>query len=315
MPHLVEIDLAEARHPEVARQEHFRSDLLRGLTETGFVGLSGHGIPSDLVHEAHSLFAKFFDQPTSEKARSGGVPGGQRGFTPFGVETARQSVTPDLKEFFHVGQESDAANCSKPPSPANVWPAQPEGLKTVALQLYRALEEVALILLEEIALAFGLPRATLSNMIVDGNSILRAVHYPPVPKTAHPLAMRAAPHEDINFITLLCAASDEGLEICLRDGVWTAAESEPGTLVADVGDMLARVTNGKLPATTHRVVARDESARRSRYALPFFAHPRPECDLSVLPAFVPPGEKPQFPPTTAARFLEERLREIGPIAE
>ncbi|MAJ61779.1 MAG: hypothetical protein CBC48_18730 [bacterium TMED88] len=315
MPHLVEIDLAEARHPEVARQEQFRSHLRKGLTETGFVVLAGHGIPSDLVRKAHSLFEIFFDQPAGEKARAGGVPGGQRGFTPIGVETARESITPDLKEFFHVGQETRTVASAQPPYPANVWPTQPAGLKTVALHLYRALEDVAVVLLEEIALAFGLPRATLSTMIVEGNSILRAVHYPPVPKTAHPLAMRAAPHEDINLITLLCAASDDGLEICLRDGVWTAAESKPGTLVADVGDMLARVTNGKLPATTHRVVARGESANRSRYALPFFAHPRPECDLSVLPAFVPPDEKPQFPPTTAARFLEERLREIGLLAE
>ncbi|MDG2049876.1 MAG: 2-oxoglutarate and iron-dependent oxygenase domain-containing protein [Myxococcota bacterium] len=315
MPHLVEIDLAEAGHTEVARQKRFRQNLLEGLMETGFVGLSGHGISSELVDEAHSLFSEFFEQPAAEKARVGGVSGGQRGFTPLGIETARQAITPDLKEFFHVGPEHTSESFPHSPYPDNVWPNRPAGLKSVSLQLYRALENVATKLLEEIALAFALPRATLSEMIFEGNSILRAVHYPPVPETAHPLAMRAAPHEDINLITLLCAASGEGLEICLRDGEWVAAESPPGSLVADVGDMLARITNGRLPATTHRVVARGESARRSRYALPFFAHPRPECDLSVLPAFVQPGDQPRFPPTTAARFLEERLREIGLISE
>ena len=103
-----------------------------------------------------------------------------------------------------------------------------------------------------------------------------------------------------------------------------AVRAGKGEIVVDAGDMLARVTNGVIPATTHRVVnpvdlsgSTDRVRRnwgstdRHRYSLPFFAHPRPECDLSVLDAFQGPERPPRTPPITAGAFLEERLREIG----
>jgi isopenicillin N synthase-like dioxygenase len=151
-------------------------------------------------------------------------------------------------------------------------------------------------------------------MLPGGNSILRAVHYPPVPADADPRALRAAPHEDINLITLLPAASDEGLEILTPTGDWLPVSARPGEIVADAGDMLARMTNGRIPATTHRVVASGDAATRSRYALPFFAHPRPACDLGVAGEFLEAGDTPRFPPIRAEAFLEERLREIGLIS-
>ena len=123
--------------------------------------------------------------------------------------------------------------------------------------------------------------------------------------------MRAAPHEDINLITLVCGETDAGLEILDRQNNWVPIPTTQEEIVADVGDMLARVTNNTLRATTHRVVARGSQQEKSRYSLPFFAHPRPECDLSVLRSFLSGDEEPLFPPIDAAHFLEERLREIG----
>jgi isopenicillin N synthase-like dioxygenase len=146
-------------------------------------------------------------------------------------------------------------------------------------------------------------------MIELGNSVLRVLHYPPV--TAADGALRAAAHEDINLITLLCEATDSGLELLAPDGEWLAVECAPGQMVVDAGDMLARLTNEVVPATTHRVVNPSTAAHRDRYSLPFFAHPAPSCDLSVLPAFVSETRPPRFPPTTAGAFLEQRLREIG----
>jgi isopenicillin N synthase-like dioxygenase len=128
------------------------------------------------------------------------------------------------------------------------------------------------------------------------------------------IVVRAAPHEDINLITLLCGATDSGLELQARSGRWIEIPARPDEIVADVGDMLARITNGWLPSTTHRVIARGASARRHRYSLPFFAHPRPECELRVLPSFVTRDMPARFPPITAQAFLEERLREIGLVS-
>ncbi len=145
-------------------------------------------------------------------------------------------------------------------------------------------------------------------MAVDGNSVLRLIHYPPLKEKFVPGGVRAAEHEDINLITLLCEGTASGLEILTRDGKWLPIDTLQGQIVVDSGDMLSRVTNEVIPATTHRVVNPKE-ADLERYSLPFFVHPYPECDLTPLPET---GEA-KFPPITADEFLQQRLREIGLI--
>ena len=98
---------------------------------------------------------------------------------------------------------------------------------------------------------------------------------------------------------------------CSRILRGSSRERRPGHIVVDAGDMLSRLTNGAIPATTHRVVNPQAEAEGSRYSLPFFAHPRPECDLSVMPEFVTPDRPAATPAITAGKFLDERLREIG----
>jgi len=84
-------------------------------------------------------------------------------------------------------------------------------------------------------------------MAHDGNSILRVIHYPPLGEKFEPGAVRAAEHEDINLITLLCEATSSGLEILTRDGEWLPVEAPTGQIVVDSGDMLSRITNGRDP--------------------------------------------------------------------
>lgn len=286
-------------------------ELLAGLQENGFVRIAGHPVSSALISRAQSAFQRFFDLSRSEKSLTGGIAGGQRGYTPLGLEQARNHDCPDEKEFFHVGQDVPPSTALSEHYVENIWPKAVPELRASALALYRELENTAKILLQGLALACELPLNTFSQMIENGNSILRAVHYPPLSANAKPGTMRAAPHEDINLITLLCGETDAGLEILNRDTQWIPVTSEQGEIVADVGDMLARMTNNRLLATTHRVVARGPEREKSRYALPFFAHPRPDCDLSVLKTFLSNGESPLFPSIHAADFLETRLKEIG----
>jgi isopenicillin N synthase-like dioxygenase len=201
--------------------------------------------------------------------------------------------------------------------PANVWPRELPELRETTLALYRELERVAGLMLMALAEHFELPRDTFADMMRAGNSILRVLHYPPVapaagaPGAGVAPAVRAAPHEDINLITLLCEATDSGLELLRRDGTWMPVEATPGQLVVDAGDMLSRVTNEAIPATTHRVVNPPAGANRDRYSMPFFVHPYPAADLTVLDRFVSAARPSRYPPITAGEFLDERLREIG----
>lgn len=309
------IDLHTNQEPASSEPPRWSEELRVGLQETGFVRVVGHGVPSELIRDTLTSFESFFSLPPSDKKKCGGALGGQRGYTPFGLEHARNHSIGDQKEFFHVGQESIPQKALKGQYLKNQWPTEIPELKENVLALYAALEEVSIQLLVGLALAYDLPQHTFSEMILNGNSILRAAHYPPLSESIESGAMRAAPHEDINLITLLCGATDSGLEILTEENEWRTVHAVEGEIVVDVGDMLARMTNNNLPATTHRVVASDKERATSRYSLPFFAHPRPDCDLSVLETFIAAGDTPRFPPIDAAGFLKERLSEIGLLPE
>ncbi len=306
MGDVVRLDQRAFREGDAADRSAFAAALRAGLESIGFVVVEGHGVDPRWIAEAHEVTRAFFARPDEAKRAVGGAPGGQRGYTAFGVEHAKDHATPDEKEFFHVGREGG-------PGPPNLWPEEPRRFAPAMRRLYDALDACASDLLGALAGAYGLPEASFRELAREGNSILRALHYPPLRPDAPADALRAAPHEDINLITLLCEATEPGLEVLTPSG-WEPIVAPPGAIVVDAGDMLHQVTGGVIPSTTHRVVnppSDSAAARRSRHALPFFAHPRPEVDLSVLPPFATPERVAKHPPITAGAFLELRLREIG----
>ena len=303
------LDLAQYTAGSIPDRTDFVRTLGEGLVEFGFLNVEGHGIDTSAVRATYELWQRFFRLPEETKKKYAGGDG-SRGFTPFGVEHAKDQPLPDLKEFWHVGQEPPPGHPLAAEYPGNVWPAEIPELKDPTLRLYKSLERVAENLLRALAESFDLPRETFASMMSMGNSVLRVIHYPPVAPELEP-AVRAAAHEDINLITLLCEATDSGLEILTRDGSWLPVETGEGQIVVDAGDMLSRVTNGVVPATTHRVVNPPSGINSDRFSMPFFVHPYPSCDLTVLDRFVSPDRPPQFPPTTAGEFLDQRLREIG----
>lgn len=286
----------------------FGDALFDALQRFGFVVITDHGIPEQLLDDAYRLSAVFFAQPEAEKRRYMAA-GGQRGYTPFGVEHAKDHSAPDLKEFWHVGREAETRSAL---NSQNVWPDAPDGFQGTFVSLFNALHGVGEVLLEALTPHLGVERDYFTGRVAQGDSILRLLHYPPIADTADPHALRAAPHEDINLITLLVAAQGAGLELLDRDGHWLAVDNKPGDLVVDTGDMMARLTNGVLPSTTHRVV-NPSGPNVSRYSMPFFMHFEPDVSLKCLPSCVGEGEK--FPETTAGAYLVERLRDIGLITD
>jgi isopenicillin N synthase-like dioxygenase len=249
--------------------------------------------------------------PAETKEQYGKVFGGQRGYTSFGKEHAKDAKVGDLKEFWHVGRELGPEQPATSDYPANVWPKEIESFQETNLELYRQLEDTARILMRALGDYFGLEdREYFRKSIEGGNSILRAIHYPPLLPHHDPRAVRAAAHEDINMITILCEATSSGLEIQTHDGQWMAIDALEGQLVVDAGDMLSRLTNNVIPSTTHRVV-NPEGENTARYSLPFFVHPYSEFDITCLPQCDTPDNPAKYPPITAGEFLKQRLREIG----
>jgi isopenicillin N synthase-like dioxygenase len=292
----------QQRHGDDADALAFRRDLISGLKAHGFVTLSGHGIDLPTLRQCYAKAAEFFALPEAEKRRYAGA---LRGYTPFGVEHAKDHAAPDLKEFWQIGHENDGPFVAENP---NIWPDRPEGFRTTFEALFDQLFEIGKALLDVIAEEFELEKGYFDARLDDGTSLLRLLHYPPIPDGVDPACIRAAAHEDINLITLLVAAEGSGLELLDRNGNWLAIDNAPDHLVVDTGDMMARITNGILPATTHRVV-NPAGPNVSRYSMPFFVQPRSDVVLSCLPSceqFRPPE-----PPVTVGEFLGQRLREIG----
>ncbi|HXH56006.1 isopenicillin N synthase family dioxygenase [Iamia sp.] len=291
-----------------ATRDAFVSTLGQSLVETGFVKVDGHQVTGRDIEAAYGAARDFFALPND--AKDAYVrPKGAGGYTPFGTEHAKDSEAIDLKEFWHVHQDVPPEHPLFAAYGPNVFPAEVPHFQPAMMRLYRDLEVAAQTLLEAIAVYLGLPERDLADMVVDGRSVLRVIHYPPLAQAAPPGAVRAAAHEDINLITLLPAATESGLELLDRNGAWYPVDGLEGEIVVDAGDMLSRHANLKIPSTTHRVVNPDVDDV-ARYSMPFFCHPRPEVVLDAPPALVD-GEEKLFEPITADAFLDQRLAEIG----
>jgi isopenicillin N synthase-like dioxygenase len=271
----------------------------------GFATVVDHGLDSALVAKAWALTKELFDQPEAAKMQGfDNTIAGQRGYTPFKTEIAKGADHHDLKEFWHVGRDSEKML-------PNVWPDVPE-FKETFQTLFAEMDRVGAQILSSIALYLGLSANWFDDKIENGNSILRLLHYPPIEGDADG-CIRAGAHEDINLITLLLGAEEAGLQILRPDGSWMAVAPPDGGLAVNVGDMLQRLCNHVLPSTTHRVVnPSGERAKFSRYSMPFFLHLNSDYAIETLPQCVSDDNPNRYPdPILADDYLRERLIEIG----
>ena len=306
------VDLNSFLKGSTEEKVQFSSSLGQAFEEVGFVSVKNHGIPEDLINRLYATVKTFFSLSEADK-RSYEIVGlaGQRGYTSFGKEHAKGSDAPDLKEFFQYGQIIDEGVVSPEAYPDNIKVTVPEDFNTLFHQAYRAFEVSGAALLSAIAIHLQLGETYFDEHIYLGNSILRAIHYPPIlhePKSA----IRAEQHEDINLITLLVGASADGLEILSKEGEWLPVKAGPGEIVVNVGDMLQRLTNDRLKSTTHRVVNPPRVMwNSSRFSIPFFLHPRSNMSLACLSSCISQDHPKLYEDYTAGFYLDERLREIG----
>lgn len=304
------VDLAQFLHGTAEEKQQFVNALGKAYEEIGFVAVKNPLIQDSTVAELYEVVQAFFALPSEIKLKYERTDlAGQRGYTSFGKEHAKDSNAGDLKEFWHFGQVVSAPNQAGYPD--NIAVEEIPSFLNVGLQAYKDLENTGRFMLRAIALHLGLEENWFDEHIFEGNSILRPIHYPPI--TSEPKdAVRAGQHEDINLITLLIGASADGLEVLNKQNEWVAVTALPDHIVVNVGDMLQRLTNNKLKSTTHRVVNPPrEKWNTPRYSIPFFLHPRNEMKLDCLPSCVAEGEQPAYEPISAEAFLNQRLAEIG----
>ena len=301
------VDLRDFESNDEQLKMKFVEKLVDAFHNIGFVGVTGHGIPQDLIDNFYESAKRYFALPSDIKMKYAmKASSGERGYTSFGGEQAKGSNTPDLKEFFQFGGETeDTPDHIRNPKVTEV----PEFVE-LGNKLFSAFEERGRVLLCAIGIHLGLPEDYFTKITKNGDSIFRAIHYPPI--TSEPgNAIRAAQHEDINFITLLVGASAGGLQLKTQSGEWKDVIPEQNEIVVNVGDMLQRLTNKYLKSTTHRVInPPKEEWHLPRLSIPFFLQPLPDTNLKALESCFTPENPEHFPPITAMEYLQERLNEI-----
>ena len=284
IPHL---NLNDFLSGDSKTKNEFIEQIGKGFSEIGFIAIKGHLLDDKTKNKLYSEVKSFFN--LSDEVKSKYIIKGlasQRGFTPFGKESAKGKKIGDLKEFWHFGQYVKDEAKLKEENPDNVR----------AIACYLNLEETY-----------------FDKHIFNGNSILRAIHYPPIteePKNAE----RASAHGDINLITLLMGAQGKGLQVLNNSGEWIDAVAGEDEIIVNIGDMLSRHTNNKLKSTIHRVVNPPRDLwNSSRYSIPFFLHPRQEMSLNCLDSCIDSDNPKGYEDITAGEFLHERLIDLGLI--
>jgi isopenicillin N synthase-like dioxygenase len=306
------VDLSEFLSNDPAKKQHFVQALGKAYEEVGFVAVKNHGIPANVIADLYQYVQQFFSLPAETKVKYQKPElAGQRGYTSFGTEHAKGFDSPDLKEFFQYGQTVVNNELPQDYYPANVVVDEVPAFTATLYNAFRNFEKTGSSLLQAISLFLGLDENYFDKWVNNGNSILRAIHYPPI-TTEPQSAIRAEQHEDINLITLLVGASADGLQILNNDGEWVSVTSLPDQIVVNVGDMLQRLTNNRLRSTTHRVVNPPrELWGTSRFSIPFFFHPKAEMPLACLDNCINDAAPKAYADTTAGEYLDERLKEIG----
>lgn len=307
-----QIDLEQFLSEDKSARDSFVQSLGSAFSDIGFVALRGHFLTTDLIEELYRQIKIFFNLPEPVKMKYY-VQGlaGQRGYTPFGKETAKGYAHADLKEFYHFGQYLTAEENQSLQYPDNVLVDELPEFNRIGKQVFKALEQTGAAVLKGIALYLDLDPNYFEEYVQQGNSILRPIHYPPL--LGEPSqAVRAAAHGDINLITLLMGAQGGGLEVQNRFGEWIPANTQVGELMINMGDMMARLTNNRLKSTIHRVInPPKELWSESRYSIPFFMHPTANMPLNCLSNCVSLENPAQYRPITAGNFLKQRLTELG----
>lgn len=261
-------------------------DFCQSLHTTGFGVLHNHPLKQSMVQGIYDEWLKFF-QSESKYQYLNQPPKHDGYFPPTISETAKNNTHKDLKEFYHI----------------YTWGKYPNEVSNSANDYLKDANVLATTLLKwvedespnNIKLNYSIP---LPQMLENSDStLLRVLHYPPLSGDEEPDAVRAAPHGDINLLTILPAATEPGLQILSKDGNWYNAPSEFGLLIVNIGDMLEEASGGYYPSTIHRVLNPIGDARfKPRISLPLFLHPRRDIVLSDR--------------YTVGSYFDERMREL-----
>ncbi len=291
------------------------SAVAEACARVGFLTVIRHGVAPSVLAAAWTEARAFFDLALPRKLEVAmPYPGYPYGYAPMGTETLSASLgqhsQPDLKESFSIGPVTPVPHQFSDPDEAsawlpNQWPALQPSMQPAWEQAYRELSRLSARLLSVMAQSLGLDPQYFDPMINRHTSAMRALNYPVTDSVECAGGQRAGAHTDYGTLTLLMADPDVGgLEVQRPDGEWAPVMPVPGALVVNLGDAMARWTNGRWRSTLHRVT----QAGARRQSIAFFHNANWDATIECLPGCLAPGEQPRYPPMAAGPHLMAKFR-------
>lgn len=277
----------------------------RACREIGFLTVVGHGVPEDVVAGAADSARAFFDLPENEKLRltEGEPTSGLPVYRPLRSESLAgslgQKAPGDLKESLDWG----------PAVPGFGWPERPPGLRASFEAYFEELGALGERICRFFALALDLPADWFEPFFRGHSSSIRAVNYPSPQGEVESGQLRAGAHTDYGCMTILrTEEAPGGLQVQTHEGEWLDVHAVPGSFVVNLGDMMARWTNDRWPATLHRVAVppADAAARSRRQTLVFFHDPRADAVIECIPSCTDADHPPRYEPITALDHVLEK---------
>lgn len=319
--HFPVFDLAAFEMADAEAKRRLGSRVDEICRSTGFLAISGHGVPQPVIDDVWQAATAFFDLTPDEKLKARapykGYPYGYLGPELEALARSREvDSPPDLKESFNGGPLLRPPGMTDPEALAfcyaeTIWPQAPAGFIPAWKAYYAAMEDLAARIMRLFAVALDLPESYFEPYIDAPISALRALNYPEQHVSPKPGQLRAGAHTDYGSLTILLPqAGSRGLEIVTPDGQWTPVPPVDGAFVINIGDLMARWTNDRWVSTLHRVVnpSTDEGGRARRQSLAFFHQPNWDAEIRVLEACLAEGAAPTYAPVLSGPYLMGKFK-------
>lgn len=301
------IDMTGVRDGNQASIRRAGDAIRKACSEIGFFYIINHGVPQPVIDRAMAAAAQFFAYPTETK-RQVAVNKRHRGWHALGGATMYEATKPDHKEFFSIGlelaEDDPCVVAGEALRGPNQWPEFMPELQDALSEYYSEIGKAGADLLRAVAVGLGIEEDFFIDKYTKPLQRTQMVYYPPQPAQAEADQFGVAPHTDYGCITLLYQDNSGGLQVReLGSNRWIEATPIPGSLVVNVGDLLAHWSNDRFRSTLHRVI---NSSGHERYSIATFYDPTysavvDPCDLGIDPA------QSLYPPVAAGDYILKRI--------
>jgi isopenicillin N synthase-like dioxygenase len=284
--------------------------LRNACSDVGFFYIKNHGVPPALIERTFAEAERFFRIPAEDKMAIHVKKSSHLvGYVGMGEENADPAVG---KGDVHEGYDFIAEDVDTPfgfmegdfRKAGNQWPANLPGFREVMTEYSIAVRGLARGLFAAFALGLDLPEDYFLPMADKPMALTRMMYYPSQSGPLDPANMGVGAHTDHECFTILAQGSVPGLQVRNRRGQWIEAPPIPGAFVVNIGDLMARWTNGAFASTFHRVF---NATGRERYSIPTFVGPNADTVVSVLPCCAGDENPPKYEPVVAGEYISQLI--------